>query len=142
MVLTRWDPFRELLDVQREVSRLFNEDSPILKRASSWAPPVDIHETEECFELSVELPGVKKEDVTLEVKEGVVSVKGELRQEKDVEEKNVHRIERRYGSFYRAFNEPPNVDASRVKAAYQDGVLRITLPKAEEAKSRQIEIAA
>ncbi|MFQ5458618.1 MAG: Hsp20/alpha crystallin family protein [Myxococcota bacterium] len=142
MALTRWDPFRDLLDMQKEVGRFFNEDAPILKRASSWAPPVDIHETEDSFELSVELPGVKKEDVTLEVKEGIVSVKGERRQEKDVEEKNVHRIERRYGSFYRAFNVPSNVDASRVKAAYKDGVLRITLPKAEEARPRQIEIAA
>lgn len=146
MAYMRWDPFRDLLSIQTEVSQLFDENEPVFlgipRRGSSWTPSVDIHETEESFVLSVELPGVRKEDVILEVKDSVLSIRGERRQEKEVTEKSVHRIERRCGEFTRAFNVPSNVDASRVKAAYKDGVLQVTLPKVEDAKPRQIKIAA
>ena len=146
MAYTRWDPFRNLLCIQTERNKLFDENEQVFLgvpgRGSSWTPSVDIHETEESFVLSVDLPGVKKEDVTLEVKDSILSIGGERRQEKEVTEKSAHRIERRYGKFSRVFNIPSNVDASRVKAAYKDGVLQVTLPKVEDAKPRQIEIAA
>ena len=146
MVLMRWDPIRDLLGFQTEMNSLFDWNDSVFPgappRDSSWTPSVDIHETEESFELSVELPGVRKEDVSLEVKDSILSIRGERRSEKEVAEKSVHRIERRYGEFTRAFKVPSNVDASRVKAAYKDGVLQVTLPKAEDARPRQIEIAA
>lgn len=146
MALMRWDPIRDLLGFQTEMNRLFDGNASVFPgvppRDSSWTPSVDIHETEESFELSVELPGVRKEDVILEVKDSILSIRGERRSEKEVTEKSVHRIERRYGEFTRAFKVPSNVDASGVKAAYKDGVLQVTLPKAEDAKPRQIEIAA
>ncbi len=146
MAVMRWDPFHDLLSIQTEMNKLFGENEPVLlgipRKGSSWTPSVDIHETEDSFVLSVELPGVRKEDVILEVKDSVLSIRGERRQGKEVTEKSVHRIERRYGEFSRAFNVPSNVDASRVKAACKDGVLQVTLPKVEDAKPRQINIAA
>jgi len=146
MPLTTWDPIHDLFGVSREMGRLFDDRFAALRepetRASSWVPPVDIHETNESYHIAVDLPGVKKEDVSLEVKESVLSIRGERRGEKEVSEKNVHRIERQYGIFQRAFRLPSNIDGSRVKASYKDGVLEITLPKAESAKPRQIEIAA
>jgi HSP20 family protein len=103
---------------------------------------VDIHETDSKFVISVELPGMKKKDIALEVKDNTLSVRGERRQEKESSEEGVHRVERACGTFYRAFSLPANVNSSEVKAHYEDGVLEITLPKEERAKPRQIEIAA
>lgn len=146
MALTTWDPIHDLFGVPREMSRLLEDRYGVLRnpeaRVSSWAPPVDIYETEDSYQIAVELPGVKKEDVALEVKESVLSIRGERRSEKEVSEKNVHRVERQYGAFQRAFKLPANIDAGRVKAVYKDGVLEITLPKSESARPRQIEIAA
>ena len=110
-------------------------------RAETWVPPVDIYETRDGFVIQVELPGVKKEDVGLELKENSLVLKGERRLERDVKE-GAHRTERVYGAFQRSFNLPTNINTSGVKASFKDGVLEIVLPKAEEAKPRQISIAA
>lgn len=146
MALTTWDPIHDLFGVPRGVNQLLEDRMAALRgeepRASSWTPPVDIFETDEGFHISVEVPGVRKEDVVLEVKENVLSIRGERRQLKEVSENNVHRVERRYGVFQRAFRLPGNIDSAHVKAVYKDGVLDITLPKSENARPRQIEIAA
>lgn len=146
MALTTWNSIHDLFGMPREMGRLLDDrfDLPrgIGPSASSWVPPVDIHETDAGYQISVELPGIKKEDVVLEVKDRVVSIRGERHSEKEISEKNVHRIERKYGSFQRAFKLPTNIDASGVKAAYKDGVLEVTLPKSEDARPRQIDIAA
>lgn len=143
MTLTTWNPIHDLFGVPREMGRLLDDRFDVSgPGASDWAPPVDIYETEAGFQITVELPGIKKEDVVLEVKERVVSIRGERHSEKEASEKNVHRIERKYGSFQRAFKLPTNIDASGVKAVYKDGVLEVTLPKSEDARPRQIDIAA
>ncbi len=145
MTVSRWNPFQELFALQNEMNRLFEDTlkTPSRRpRPDAWVPPVDIYETADNFEIMVELPGVKKEDLTLEVKENTLTLRGERRQAKDAKEEGVHRVERVYGSFLRSFTLPSNIRTDDVKAGFQDGVLTIVLPKAEEAKPRQIRIAA
>jgi HSP20 family protein len=145
MAVSRWNPFQELFALQDEMNRLFEDTLRGPSRRPSpnaWLPPVDIFETADNFEIKVELPGVKKEEVTLEVRENTLTLRGERRQEKDTKEQGVHRIERVYGPFLRSFTLPSNIDTNNVKAVFQDGVLTIVLPKAEEAKPKQIRIAA
>ena len=145
-MISRWDPFRDLLSIQRDMNRLFSdtlsarEDAPV-SRSETWVPAVDIFESTDAFTIAVELPGVKKEDIQLELKDESLTLRGERKPERDVRE-GVHRIERVYGPFHRAFNLPSNIDTTSVKASFRDGVLEIVLPKAEEAKPRQINIAA
>jgi HSP20 family protein len=142
----RWDPFRDFLSIQRDMNRLFSDtmssrEAAPVSRSETWAPPVDVHESAAGFTIAVELPGVKKEDIQLELKDESLTLRGERKAERDVKE-GVHRIERVYGPFHRSFNLPSSIDTSAVKASFRDGVLEITLPKAEEAKPRQISIAA
>ena len=106
----------------------------------AWIPAVDIYETKESILLNVELPGVTKEDISLEVKDSTLMLRGEKKLEKDVKEENFHRMERAYGSFTRAFTLPSTVQQDKVKAKFRDGILEIVLPKAEEAKPKQIKV--
>jgi HSP20 family protein len=108
----------------------------------AWIPAVDIYETKESIVLNVELPGVTKEDIALEVKDSTLTIKGEKKLEKNVKEENFHRLERSYGSFTRAFTLPSTVQQDKVKAKFRDGILEIMLPKAEEAKPKQIKVDA
>jgi len=107
---------------------------------SAWIPPVDIHETPEALTLYAEIAGVAKDDVQLSVENGRLTISGERKFEKDTEAENYHRVERSFGTFERAFSLPKNVDPAGVRATFQDGVLKVTLPKAEESKPRSIEI--
>jgi len=106
----------------------------------AWIPAVDIYETKEAIILDVELRGVTKEDISLEVKDSTLTIKGEKKLEKDVKEENFHRMERTYGSFTRAFTLPTTVQQDKVKAKFRDGILEIMLPKAEEAKPKHIKV--
>ena len=106
----------------------------------AWIPAVDIYETKESIVLNVELPGVTKEDISLEVKDSTLTLRGEKKLEKDVKEENFHRMERTYGGFTRAFTLPSTVQQDKVKAKFKDGILEIMLPKAEEAKPKQIKV--
>ncbi|OGP85729.1 MAG: hypothetical protein A2Y95_02995 [Deltaproteobacteria bacterium RBG_13_65_10] len=146
MVVSRWNPIQELFAIQDEMNRYFENtrkgQDQRLAGVDAWAPPVDIYESAEAFEIVVELPGVKKEDVKLEVKENTLTLRGERRQEKDSKAEGVHRIERVFGAFHRSFSLPANINTGNVKATFRDGVLTIVLPKAEEAKPRHIDIAA
>jgi len=148
MALIRWDPFREMSSLQERMNRLvsdFRTRSPFGEEEmaqGAWIPAVDIYETKESIVLNVELPGVTKEDIALEVKDSTLTIKGEKKLEKNVKEENFHRLERSYGSFTRAFTLPSTVQQDKVKAKFRDGILEIMLPKAEEAKPKQIKVDA
>ncbi len=144
MPIVRWDPFRDLSTLQERVSRLFEGRLGPFRgeeALSTWAPPVDIYETEHEIVLKADLPEVKLEDVDIQVENNTLTVKGERHFEKEVKEDNYHRVERSYGSFARSFSLPSTVDADKIRAEYQDGVLRITMPKREEAKPKQIKVS-
>jgi HSP20 family protein len=106
----------------------------------SWAPPVDIYETEDAIVLKAELPGIDAKDVEVRVEDNTLYLKGERKYEKEVKEQNYHRVERSYGSFARSFSLPNSIDAEKVKAEYKDGLLTLTMPKREEAKPKTIKI--
>lgn len=145
MSIVRYDPFRDLRTLQEEVNRLFSTnlrgfgDEGIARGA--WTPSVDIFENKDQIVLEAELPGMKREDFELTVENNVITLRGERRFEKRDESDNYHRVERSYGSFTRSFTLPQGVSAEGANAEYHNGVLRVTLPKREEAKSRRIEIA-
>ena len=145
MAIVRCEPFRDLLTTQREFDRLFKEAfSPMSGETEvstrSWAPPVDIYETEDAIVLKAELPGIDPKDVEVRVEDNTLYLKGERNYEKEVNEQNYHRIERSYGSFARSFSLPNSIDAEKVKAEYKDGMLTLTMPKREEAKPKTIKI--
>lgn len=106
-----------------------------------WHPAVDVKETEEAFTLHAELPGLSKEDIQITLEDNVLRLAGERRFEKDEEKDNYHRIERAYGSFSRSFTLGSGIDSTKVSANFKDGVLTLTVPKAEESKPRQISIS-
>lgn len=106
----------------------------------AWSPAVDIQETDEALTLTAELPGLKKEDVSITLENGILTLSGERQFEHEDKRDDYHRIERAYGRFTRSFTLPSNVDGANVKARFEDGLLRITLPKAEEARPRTIQI--
>ena len=146
MALIRWDPFREMSALQERMNRLltdFRTRAPLGEEEmaqGSWIPAVDIYETKDAIVLNVELPGVTKENISLEVKDSTLTLRGEKKLEKDVKEESYHRMERTYGSFMRAFTLPSTVSHDKVKAKFKDGILEIMLPKAEEAKPKQIRV--
>jgi HSP20 family protein len=146
MALIRWDPFREMSALQERMNRLMSDYRTRAPWAEeemaqgNWVPPVDIYETKESLILNVELPGVTKENLALEVKDNTLTLKGEKKLEKDIKEESYHRMERTYGSFMRAFTLPSTVQQEKVKARFKDGVLEVTIPKAEEAKPKQVRV--
>lgn len=107
---------------------------------ADWAPRVDVKETPEEFLIFAELPGVRKEDVKVTVKDGVLSLKGERKMEKEEKNTKYHRVERHYGSFMRSFSVPEGVDETKVLADYKEGVLNVHLPKSKDAKAKPVEI--
>jgi len=143
MPIVRWDPFREMMARQDRINRLFNQPlSPWQQEEplQAWAPAVDIYETEKEIVVKAELPDVKLEDVDIRVENNTLTLTGERRQEKEIKQENYHRVERNYGAFSRTFTMPGTVDAEKIEASYADGVLRITLPKREEARPKQIQV--
>jgi len=146
MSLMRWRPSRELSTIREEMNRLFDEfftGSPERRRElleGEWAPSVDIAETDENVVVTAELPGVNQDEVNISVINNVLTLKGEKKEEKEIKKENYHRIERNYGSFQRSVSLPTGVQADKAKATYKDGVLTITIPKAEEAKPKSIKI--
>jgi HSP20 family protein len=141
--ITRWDPFREVATLQSRLNSLFFQESagdPV--SAASFAPPVDIYEDDHQIVLKLEVPGLKQEDPDIQIENNNLTVRGERKFEKEEKETNFHRIECRYGSFYRAFTVPNTVSPDSVKAEYDAGVLRIQLEKRAEAKPKQIKVQA
>ena len=134
--LAAWDPFRMM-------ETLFAGDLSNGENLSNrgWTPAVDIRETEDAYEVTAELPGMKKEDVEITLENNLLKLSGERRFEKDIEKENYHRVERTYGTFSRAFSLPNRVDPEKVAASFADGILTVTVPKVEEAKPRRISIS-
>lgn len=146
--LIRWTPQADF--IRDRVSRLFDESfsdflAPVGTGSEGlaqrgWVPPVDIRETDNELMLHVEIPGMRKEDVNITLENNVLTIGGERKFEKDTKKENYHRLERAYGKFSRSFSLPANVRTDSVDASFSDGVLTVTLPKADEAKPRKIEI--
>ena len=146
MAITRWDPFRDVLTLQNRLNSLFQDyrgqsESDVVSTAA-FVPPVDIYEDEHKIVLKLEVPGLKQEDLDIQVENNILTVRGERKFEKEEKEENFHRIERRYGSFFRSFTVPTTVSTDSVKASYDAGVLRIELEKRAEARPRQIKVQA
>ena len=152
MAIVRWEPFRDLLSLQDRMNRLFHESyrgaspGPAPNEedwalGGSWAPAVDIYEQEGNIVLKAELPGIDSKDVDIRLENNVLTLRGERKLDEEVKRDNYHRVERSYGTFTRSFTLPTVVDQEKIKAEYKDGVLRVTLPKHEEAKPKQISIA-
>ncbi|HWP58781.1 MAG TPA: Hsp20/alpha crystallin family protein [Candidatus Acidoferrales bacterium] len=145
MELTRWEPFDVLNRMQSRINELFEETfgraRPAQPATAAWYPAVDILESKDAYLIRAELPGMKKEDFNLEVKDGVLAVSGERKFEEPASGVEYHRAERPTGKFYRSFYLPQKVMQDQIKATYRDGILEIHVPKAEDAKPRQIAIS-
>ena len=142
MAIVRWEPARELASMEIDrLNRMFADLYGEAFSRSSWSPAVDIYETDNHeVVLKAELPEMKREDINLTFENGVLTIKGERKLEQETKEERFHRVERRHGVFSRSFTLPNTVDASRISAAYKDGVLTIRLPQREEAKPKQIAV--
>ena len=142
MAITRWDPFRKVVALQNRVNSLFRDfnesDSPLT--TASFVPAVDVYEDAEKVVLKLEVPGIEEKDLDIRVENHTLTVKGERKFAQEEKEENFHRIERRYGSFYRAFTLPSTVDTENVDAKYNAGVLKLELKKKPEAQPRQIKV--
>ena len=134
-----WNPFREIGFAPGRWARLFGDPGSLPARGR-FAPSVDIGEDEGRYVVTVELPGSKKEDITVEMKDQVLTIRGEKRNEREEKKEHSRWIERSYGSFSRSFALPANAVADRIKAEFRDGVLTVEVPKAEEAKPKTISI--
>jgi HSP20 family protein len=136
-------PWRELDELTRHISRnVFNPGPSGVDARGAWSPRVSIEETPEELLLTAELPGVAAEDVELKVENNVLTIRGHKRDERKTEERNVHVWERSYGEFTRAFRLPQTVKADAISADLENGLLRVRLPKAPEAKSRSVPVTA
>jgi len=142
MAIVRWDPFREVAALQNRVNSLFRDfsEGESALTTASFIPAVDIYEDEKKVVLKLEVPGVEEKDLDVSVENNVLTVKGERKFEKEEKEENFHRIERRYGSFYRSFSLPTIFDTESVAASYNAGVLKVELKKKPEAQPKQIKV--
>ena len=147
MAIVRWEPFRDLLSLQERMNRMFNEQyrggassDDEWALGGSWAPAVDIYEQGHDIVLKAELPGVDPKDVDIRLENNVLTLRGQRKFENEVNKESYHRVERSYGSFSRSFTLPLVVDQGNIKADFKDGILKLVLPKREEAKPKQIEI--
>jgi HSP20 family protein len=147
MSMVRFEPFRELAQMQDRINRIFGDaytrryDDDVMQRGD-WQPPVDIYENDQQeIVLRAELPGVAKGDIDIRVENNTLTLRGERKRASDVKDEQYHRIERAYGTFSRSFSLPSRLDTEKVRADFKDGLLTITLPIREEAKPKQIEVA-
>jgi HSP20 family protein len=147
MAVIKWDPFRDLNMLQERMNRLFDDAGGGIRRSEEpssttiWSPAVDIYETEGEIVVQAELPGMDRKDINLHLENNVLTIRGDRQFKKETKEDNYHRIERSYGGFSRSFSIPTTVDEDKIRADYKDGVLKIALPKKEQAKPKQIQIA-
>jgi len=141
--ITRWEPFRGVATLQDQVNRLFNdvfEQTGDESSLSAWAPAVDIYETEHELVVKTDLPEVDPKDLDIRVENNVLTIRGERKFEKKVNEENYLRVERSFGSFARSFTLANTVNPDAIKAEYHNGVLTLSIPKREEAKPKQIKV--
>lgn len=145
--LTTWDPFKELNELENRLATIFGR-APVRKSGgkeeamtvAEWAPLVDITEDEKEYLIKAELPEVKKDDVKVSVQDGILTISGERKSEKEEKNKKFHRVEWAYGSFSRSFTLPEDADADKVAGDFKDGVLKVHVPKSEKAKPKKIEV--
>jgi HSP20 family protein len=145
MAVVKWDPFRDLISIQDRMNKLFEQTLSRSRdeegiAATTWTPAVDIYETPETIVMKAELPGLTRDDLDIQIRDNTLTLRGERRFAKDVQEENYLRIERAYGSFQRSFTLPTTIQQEKVRAVFKDGVLELTLPKAESAKPKKIAI--
>lgn len=150
MTLVKFNPMRDLVDFEREFNRMFNalenrfgitrnkEDEEYANAV--WMPLTDIYEDKDKYTLKIDLPGIKKDDVKISYVDGRLSISGERVQESEQKDSKWHRIERSFGKYYRSFNLPEHIQEDKINAEFKDGQLTVTVPKAEEAKPKEIEI--
>jgi HSP20 family protein len=149
--MMRWDPFQDLRSAQDEMAQM----SPMLAHAlglharqqgneramtTAWAPALDISERKDAYLVTVELPGLKSEDLDITMEDGLLTIKGERQFTSESSEQQFHRVERRYGAFRRSITLPAQVQADHIEATFDNGVLQIVVPKAEEAKPKRIQV--
>ena len=147
MAIVRWlDPFRDLSAIQERMNRIFEDALARSRgreeglRTGMWTPAVDIYENNDSVVVKAELPGVERDQISVEVKDGILTLRGERKFEKEVKEESYHRIERSYGNFQRSFSLPVSVEQDQVTARFKDGVLEVILPKKEQARPKQIQV--
>jgi HSP20 family protein len=143
MNLVRFDPFRELEEMSTRLNRLFGGSgarADVNENFGAWAPPVDVEETDKEYLIKADLPAVKKPDIKVGIDDGVLTIEGERRQEKEEKNKRFHRVERTYGKFVRRLTVPSDVSQAQVAAEFKDGVLHVHLPKAPNGKPRSVEV--
>ena len=148
--ITRWDPFNELTTLQDRFSQLFNQPFGPFRAfgpgneqsltAANFIPPVDVFEDQHTITVQAELPGIEEKDLDISLENNILTISGERKMENEEKKENFHRIERSYGRFTRSFTLPPTVETENVNAEFNNGVLKITLNKREEAKPKQIKI--
>ncbi|RJQ30997.1 MAG: Hsp20/alpha crystallin family protein [Peptococcaceae bacterium] len=145
MSLMKWDPFRDLLNIQQSIGRLFDDRFLRLPEERGELPsafmfPVDIQDKGDSLMVRAEIPGLKREDIKISFSDGRLSIQGERKKEAREENTRFLRVERSYGNFYRSFNIDVPVEQERITASYRDGILEVSLPKAEESKPKLIDI--
>jgi HSP20 family protein len=144
--LTRWDPFREMWSLRNVMDRMMDHWlEPSWSQTAGWQPmswdlALDVAETEDDFVVKASLPGINPDDLEITYNNNLLTIQGEVKEEKDVEEQRYHLRERRYGSFSRSLSLPTSVKADAIEASYEAGVLTLRLPKAEEAKPKRIPV--
>ncbi len=146
MPIVRWEPFRGVAALQDRINRAFEDAFPAARETDdeiamcSWRPAVDIHKTDDGIVVQAELPGVKKEDVSVEVKENILIIRGERKTDESINEENYFRRERCFGSFSRSFTLNEAIHPDKINAKFKDGVLKITIPEPEETKPKQVTV--
>ena len=147
MAIIRWRPMRDFMTVQDEMNRMFDQffarepwggDESMSK--AEWSPTVDISENKDEYLVSAELPGMKKEDVQITYANNILKIEGERQKEEEKQDTNYHRVERLYGKFCRTFQVPTQIQADKIAADFKNGILTVHLPKAEEAKPKEVQI--
>ena len=142
MAIIRWDPFRELSNLDDQFNRLWRGLAEGRGRQESWLPAVDVFDQPDAVVLKAELAGMRPDDIDISVEDNVLTIKGERKFEEKVDEERYYRVERRYGSFSRSLALPQGVRADDIEANYEDGVLEVRVPKAEEEKPKRISVTA
>ena len=145
MAIMRWNPWKELDDNVRTFDQFFNTFYPTRRQEevdlNAWSPRVDIYEDKEGYTLTADLPGLSQEEVKVNVENNILSIHGERKLEKEETKEGYTRLERTYGAFHRSFTLPNTVDLEKINAKMEKGVLKIELPRKEETKPKQIEVA-
>ena len=146
MHVMRWNPFNDMSVIQNQMNRLFESTlrgwPADTDGTSSWVPPADIYETANELVVATDLPGIDPKKIDVQVENNIITIRGERRLEQKLEKENFHRVERTYGAFARTFTLSTAVESDKIRANYKDGVLTISLPKAEHARPKSIQIAA